>query len=143
MKYPTRRIRRVGLVAFLLVMAATAGILFFARPLIASDDYTLTATINGKPAGAKLLKPFPSGSYYIQLDEPTDRYNWLGVAFGRKSAFRPIGIYHSSFGFHYIHTDQDKGVVLTDRKMEDDWKVEFTSSGVIFSNATIQVALDK
>ena len=143
MKNPARTIRRAGLIAFLLVMASAAGIVFYARPLIASDDYTLTATINGKPARAKLLKPFPLGSYYIQLDEPADRYNWFGVAFGRKSAFSPIGIYSSPFGFHYIHTDQDKGVVLTDGKMEDDWKVDFTSSGVIFRNASIQVELAK
>jgi hypothetical protein len=122
-------------------MAAAVGIVFYARPLIASDDYTLTATINGKPERAKLPKPFPSGSYYIQLDEPTDRYNWFGLAFGR--AFSPIGIYSSPFGFHYIHTDQDKGVVLTDGKMEDYWKVDFTSSGVIFRNASMQIELVK
>lgn len=143
MKNPARIICRAGITAFLLLMAFAAGIVFYARPLIASDDYTLTATINGKPARAKLLKPFPSGSYYIQLDEPADRYKWFGVAFGRKSAFLPIWIYSAPFGFHYIHTDQDKGVVLTDAKMEDDWKVDFTSSGVVFRNASMLIELAK
>ena len=143
MKNPARTIRRLGLIAIFLFVAAAVGILFYARPLFSSDDYKLTATVDGFPAPAKLLRPFPSGSYYIQLDEPTDRYNWFGVAFGRKSAFSPIRIYTSPFGFHYIHADQDKGVVLTDGKMEDDWKVDFTASGVVFHNASIHIDLAK
>lgn len=144
MKNPARTLKRAGLILLLLVVAATVGILAYAHPLISSDDYSVTATIDGAPARAKLLKPFPSGSYYVQLDdEPTGRYNWFGVAFGRKSAFSPVGIYSSSFGFHYIHADQDKGVVLTDGKMEDDWKVDFTGSGVIFQNASIHIELAK
>lgn len=144
MKNPGRTIKRLGLTLLLLVVAATAGILTYARPLFPSDDYLLTATIDGAPARAKLLKPFPSGSYYVQLDDVSvGRYNWFGVAFGRKSAFSPVGIYSSSFGFHYIHADQDKGVVLTDGKMEDDWKVDFTASGVRFENASIRIELAK
>ena len=144
MKKPPRALKKAVLIVLLLVAAVAVGILNYAPPLISSGDYALTATINGTPARAKLLKPFPSGSYYIQLnDEPTGRYEWFGVAFGRKSAFSPVGIYSSPVGFDYIHADQDKGVVLTDGKMEDDWKVDFTGAGVTFQNGSIHVVLAK
>ena len=144
MKIPARTLKRAGLILLFVVLAAVVGILGYARPLISSDDYSLTATIDGAPARAKLLKPFPSGSYYVLLDDvPTGPYKWFGVAFGRKSAFSPVGIYSSSLGFHYIHADQDNGVVLTDGKMEDDWKVDFKGSGVVFQNATIHIELSK
>lgn len=139
-----RTLVKVGLMLLFLSVAAVGIVLTLARPLFPSNDYSLTATIDGAPVRAKLLKPFPLGSYYIQIDDDSvAQYKWFGVAFGRRSAFVPVGVYSSLIGFHYIHTDQDKGVVLTDGKVDDGWKVDFAGSGVRFENASIRIELTK
>jgi hypothetical protein len=137
-------VRRFAILVVLLVVLALGGALLLVRPLLKSDDYSLVASIDGSPAEAQLLEPFPWGPYYINLaTEPTKRYNWFGVAFGRESVFIPIGIYRSRNGWPYIHADQAKGVRLTDGKVEDNWTVDFTDGGVTFSNASIHVELHK
>ena len=127
MKTRSAGLKKATLVLPLLAVVGVVGILSLARPLLPSNEYLVTATVDGSPVDANLLKPFPSGSYYIQLDtDPTKHLNWFGIAFGRKSAFRPVTIYSSRLGFDYMHTDQGKGVNLTDGKMEDNWTVDFT-----------------
>ena len=144
MKIRSRALRRVSIILLSIVLLAVFVLLFLARPLIPSNDYNVTAFVEGQPVDAQLLKPFPLGSYYVKLSGvPHQTLNWFGVAFGRKSAFSPVGIYTSTLGFDYIHADQDKGVVLTDGKMEDNWTVDFTGSGVRFQNSSTQVNLTK
>jgi len=144
MKIKSKALKRAVIVLLLLALVSAVGILTLARPLLPSDDYQVTAVVNGSSVDAQLLKPFPFGSYYVKLGDVPDRtLNWFGVAFGRKSAFSPVGIYSSRFGFDYMHADQDKGVVLTDGKMEDNWTVEFTDSGVRFQNSSTLVSLTK
>jgi hypothetical protein len=145
MRNPARKIIGTAVcLGGLLGLAAPLAVLSYVRPLIPADDYALRVTVEGAPARATLLKPFPSGAYYIRLDDEfEDRYGWFGVAFERKAAFSPVGVYSSRGGFHYVHADQDTGVHLTDMKMDDEWVVEFTGAGVIFENASIRVELMK
>jgi hypothetical protein len=76
-------------------------------------------------------------------DAHPERYNWIGVAFSRESVFSPIALYTGWLGLPYIHTDQAKGVRLTDGKIEDDWDVSFTDAGVHFSNGSLDVSLTR
>jgi hypothetical protein len=103
----------------------------------------VNATLDGKPIHAELLRP-PAipGTFYIKLpDAQPERYNWFGVAFPRKSVFTPIALYAGLGDRPYIHTDQAKGVRLTDGKIEDDWDVSFTADGVHFTNGSLDVSL--
>ena len=144
MKTRSAALKKATLVLLLLAVVGVVGVLSLARPLLPSDDYLVTATVDGSPVDAKLLKPFPFGSYYIHLDTRSPRQlDWFGVAFSRKSAFCPVGIYTSKLGFNYMHVDQDKGVNLTDGKMEDNWRVDFTATGVTFQNTSTSVSLTR
>jgi len=140
----SKAVRRVTFAILLIgVFAVFIGFSLF-RPLLRSNDYTVTATVDGIGVDATLLQAFPSGPYYIHLDgNSANRLNWFGVAFGRTSVFAPISIRSSSLGFNYIHADQDKGIVLTDGKLEDDWSVDFFASGVTFWNSSTRVLLAK
>jgi hypothetical protein len=134
----------IAILIALLVVLAVGGALLLVRPLLKSDDYSLVASIDGSPVEAQLLEPFPWGPYYVHLPtEPSKRYNWFGVAVGRKSVFIPVAIYRSPYRRPYIHADQAKGVMLTDGKVEDHWTVDFTDGGVTFTNASIHVELHK
>ena len=139
-----RIIKRITLLVVLIVLIC-AACLFYAQPLLASRAYVVTATLDGKPLQAELLRP-PAipGTFYIRLPEAQpDRYNWFGVAFPRKSVFSPIALYTGWGGLPYIHTDQAKGVRLTDGKIEDKWDVSFTAGGVQFSNGSLAVSLTR
>jgi hypothetical protein len=134
--------KRLILLVVLIALIAVAC-LFLAQPLLPSRAYIVTATLDGKPIPAELLRP-PAipGTFYIRLPEAQPKqYNWFGVAFSRESVFSPIALYTGWHGLPYIHTDQAKGVRLTDGKMEDDWDVSFTASGVRFSNGSLDVSL--
>ena len=142
MKTISRPIKIAAVIIVSLLVIAAVGFFSIVRPLLPSDDYSLTAMVDGSPVEANLFKAFPSGSYYVHLvDTPNERHNWFGVAFGRKSVFVPVGLYTSPWGSPYIHSDQDKGVVVTDGKMEDNWKVAFTDSGVTFNNDSNRIQL--
>lgn len=133
----------LALTVTLLGVAVLALGLLFARPLLSSSAYTVTATLDGHPIKAELFHPpFKSGLYYVHLPEAQpNRYHWFGVAFSRQSVFSPIALYNGWLGIRYIHTDQAHGVSLTDSKIEDQWKVSFPSGGVQFSNASLTVTL--
>jgi hypothetical protein len=139
--------RMIKRVALLLAFSSLIGgaCLFYAQPLLASRAYVVTATLDGKPIQAELLRP-PAipGTFYIRLPEaPPEHGSWFGIAFSRKSVFSPVALDAGWRGFPYIHTDQAKGVSLTDPKMEDDWVVSFPASGVRFSNGSLEVSLTK
>ncbi len=119
MKRTTKRL--ILLVALSALIAVAC--LFFAQPLFPSRAYVVTATIDGKPIPAELLRP-PAipGTFYIRLPEAQPRqYRWFGIAFPRKSVFSPIALYTGWRGLPYIHTDQAKGVRLTSGKIDDQW----------------------
>ena len=142
MKNLVRRIKISAITVVALLLIAAIGLFMLVRPLLPSDSYSVTATFDGSPVDAELYKLFPFGSYYIHLTGyPAALHNWFGVAFGRESVFIPIGLRKSPWGFNYIHSDQDKGVVLTSGKMEDNWKIEFKDSGVIFQNDSTRIEL--
>lgn len=129
------------------LLAAGVGMLVISslfRPLLRSNDYQVTAAVDDVRVDATLLEVFPSGSYYVLFDDnPAPLFNQFGVAFKRASAFVPISLRRSKLGFHYIHADQDKGIALTDGKLEDDWVVDFTTSGVTFKNASTEISLSR
>lgn len=130
-------------VALFLFIAFVA--LSYAQPLLPSRAYTVTATLDGAPIRAELLRP-PAilGTYYLHLPAAQpQRYSWFGIAFSRQSVFSPVALYLTSGGAPCIHTDQAKGVRLTDAKIEDQWTVAFTSDGVQFSNASLAITLKR
>jgi hypothetical protein len=139
MKRLTKRV--ILLVAFFALLAAAC--LFFAQPLLSSRAYVVTATLDGKPIQAELLRPLAiPGTFYVRLpDAQPQRYRWFGIAFPRESVFSPIALYTGWRDLPYIHTDQAKGVRLTDGKIEDQWDVAFTAGGVQFSNGSLAVSL--
>jgi hypothetical protein len=144
MKTKSKALKIAGVVLLMLAFIGLFGLVFLARPLLPSNDYDVSATVDGTTVDAKLLKPFPFGSYYIHIDTKSPRQlNWFGVAFGRKSVFSPVGIYTSRLGFNYMHADQDKGGTLTSGKMEDNWTVDFTAGGTTFQNSSTAVRLTK
>ena len=137
-----RLIKRVILLTALFALIA-AACLFFAQPLLPSRAYVVTATLDGKPIQAELLRP-PAipGTFYVRLpDALPQRYRWFGIALPRESIFSPIVLYTGWSDLPYIHTDQAKGVRLTDSKIEDQWDVAFTAGGVQFSNGPLAVSL--
>lgn len=139
-----RLTKRIILVValFALIFAAC---LFYAQPLLSSRNYMVTATLEGDPILAELLRP-PAipGTFYVHLPEAQPlRYRWFGIAFPRESVFSPIALYRGWGELPYIHTDQAKGVRLTDGKIGDQWDVVFTASGVHFSNGKLAVSLTK
>ncbi len=140
---PMKRLaKRVILLTALFALLTTAG-LFFAQPLLSSQAYVVTATLDGKPIHAELLRP-PAipGTFYVRLpDALPQRYRWFGIAFPRESVFSPIALYTGWRDIPYIHTDQAKGVRLTDGKIDDQWDVAFTADGVQFSNGSLAVSL--
>lgn len=145
MTKPMKRLanRVIWLVALFALIAAAC--LFFAQPLLSSRAYVVTATLNGKPVQAELLRP-PAipGTFYVRLpDAEPQRYRWFGIAFPRESVFSPIALYTGWRDHPYIHTDQAKGVRLTDGKIEDHWDVAFTVDGVQFSNGSLVVSLTR
>lgn len=139
-----RRIKRIALIAALLGVAAFVC-LSFAQPLLPSRAYGVVATLDGTPIRAELLHPpFIPGTYYVHLPEAQpQRYRWFGVAFSRQSVFSPVALYTGWRDSPYIHTDQAKGVRLTDGKIEDHWTVTFTSGGVQCANASLSISLTK
>lgn len=139
-----RNIKRVILIVTLFAFIA-AACLFFAQPLLSSRAYVVTATLDGKSIQAELLRP-PAipGTFYVRLpDALPQRYRWFGIAFPRESVFSPIALYTGWRDLPYIHTDQAKGVRLTDGKIEDQWDVAFTADGVQFSNGSLAVSLTR
>ena len=137
-----RNLKRVLWIVALFTLLSGAC-LFFAQPLLSSRAYVVTATLDGKPIQAELLRP-PAipGTFYVRLpDAQPQRYRWFGIAFSRESVFSPIGLYTGWHDLPYIHTDQAKGVRLTDSKIEDQWDVAFTGGGVRFSNGSLTVSL--
>jgi hypothetical protein len=134
--------KRLILLVVLFALIAVAG-LFYAQPLLPSRAYTVTATLDGKRIPAELLRP-PAipGTFYIRLPQAQPRqHNWFGIAFPRESVFSPIALYTGWRGLPYIHTDQAKGVRLTDGKIDEQWQVTFTTAGVRFFNGSLDVSL--
>lgn len=145
MKNPMKRITKLSVLLATLFALIAGACLFFAQPLLPSRAYVVTATLDGKPIQAKLLRP-PAipGTFYLRLpDAQPQRYRWFGIAFSRESVFSPIALYTGWRGLPYIHTDQAKGVRLTDGKIDDHWHVVFTTDGVRFSNGSLDVSLNK
>lgn len=143
MTKPMKRLtKRVILLVALFALIA-AACLFFAQPLLSSRAYVVTATLDGKPIQADLLRPpVIPGTFYVRLPEAQpQRYRWFGIAFPRESVFSPVALYTGWRGLPYIHTDQAKGVRLTDGMIEDQWDVSFTARGVQFSNGSLAVSL--
>jgi len=139
-----RNLKRVLWIVALFALLSGAC-LFFAQPLLSSRAYVVTATLDGKPIQAELLRP-PAipGTFYVRLpDAQPQRYRWFGIAFPRESVFSPIALYTGWRDLPYIHTDQAKGVRLTDGKIEDQWDVAFTGGGVRFSNGSLAVSLTR
>lgn len=139
-----RTIKCIALIAALLAVAALVC-LSAAQPLLSSRAYIVTATLDGAPIRAELLRPaFIPGTYYLHLpDAQPQRYSWVGIAFSRQSVFSPVAVYTGWAGIPYIHTDEAKGVRLTSGKFEDHWSVVFHPSGVQFSNASLSISLTK
>jgi hypothetical protein len=138
-----KRIAKRLILLVVLFALITVASLFLAQPLLPSRAYVVTATLDGKPIPAELLRP-PAipGTFYIRLPEAQPRqYHWFGIAFSRKSVFSPIAIYTGWRGLPYIHTDQAKGVCLTSGKIDDQWQVTFTSGGVRFFNGSLDLSL--
>ena len=105
-----------------LIALICAACLLYAQPLLSSQAYVVSARLDGKPIETELLRP-PAipGTFYIRVpDAQPERYKWFGVAFVLKSVFSPVALYTALGGLPYIHTDQAKGVCLTDVKIEDD-----------------------
>ena len=139
-----RNLKRVILLVAVIALIA-AACLFFAQPLLSSRAYVVTATLDGKPIQAELLRP-PAipGTFYVRLpDAQPQRYRWFGIAFPCGSVFSPTALYTGWRDLPYIHTDQAKGVRLTDGKIEDHWDVSFTVGGVEFSNGSLAVSLTR
>ena len=139
-----RNLKRVLWIVALFALLSGAC-LFFAQPLLSSRAYVVTATLDGKPIQAELLRP-PAipGTFYVHLpDAQPQRYRWFGIAFPRESVFSPIALYAGWRDLPYIHTDQAKGVRLTDGKIEDQWDVTFTRGSVRFSNGSLAVSLTR
>jgi hypothetical protein len=139
-----RNLKRVLWIVALFALLSGAC-LFFAQPLLSSRAYVVTATLDGKPIQAELLRP-PAipGTFYVRLpDAQPQRYRWFGIAFPRESVFSPIALYTGWRDLPYIHTDQAKGIRLTDGKIEDQWDVAFTGGGVRFSNGSLAVSLTR
>jgi hypothetical protein len=137
-----RNIIRVILIVTLFAPIA-AACLFLAQPLLSSRAYVVTAKLNGKPIQVELLRP-PAipGTFYVHIpNAQPQRYRWFGIAFPRESVFSPIALYTVWRDLPYIHTDQAKGVRLTDGKIEDQWDIAFTDGGVRFSNGSLAVSL--
>ncbi len=142
---PMKRLTKHAILLVALFALIAAACLFFAQPLVSSRAYVVTATLDGKPIQAELLRP-PAipGTFYVRLpDAQPQRYRWFGIAFPRESVFRPIALYKGWRDLPYIHTDQAKGVRLTDGKIEDQWDVIFTAGGVQFSNGSLAVSLTR
>jgi hypothetical protein len=140
-----KRITKLSVLLATLSALIAGACLFFAQLLLPSRAYVVTATLDGKPIQAKLLRP-PAiqGTFYLHLpDGQPQRYRWIGIAFSRESVFSPIAIYTGWRGLPYIHTDQAKGVRLTAGKIDDHWHVAFTIDGVRFSNGSLDVSLNK
>jgi hypothetical protein len=140
-----KRLSKILALVIAVVLIGAAGVLAFAQPLLSSRAHAVTASLNGAPIQAELLRP-PAlpGTYYVHLpDAQPRRYSWFGIAFSRQSVFSPVALYKGWRGLTFIHTDQAKGVCLTDGKIEDHWKVDFTSSGVQFSNGSLSVTLTR
>lgn len=131
--------------AAVLILCVVAAVLLYAQPLLPSRAYAVTATLDGAPIRAELLRPlFIPGTYYLHLpDAQPARYSWFGVSFSRKSVFSPIAVYFGWRGIPFIHADQAKGVRLTGAKIEDHWNVAFASDGVQFSNASLSVTFKR
>lgn len=120
-------------------------VLSFVQPLLPSRAYRVTATLDGAPIRAELLRP-PAipGTYYLRLPvAQADRYSWFGIAFSRQAVFSPLAVYFDWRGTPFIHTDQAKGVRLSDTKIDDHWDVAFTTDGVQFSNASLAITLTR
>lgn len=79
---------------------------------------------------------------YVRLPVLADtRYLWFLVDLRRGFVSSPLSLYHHSYGFDYIHSDQAFGVRLTDAKIEDHWTVSFQPDVVTFSNESIHVTV--
>ena len=137
-----RTVKYLAPIAVLFALAVFVC-LYFMQPLISSQAYTASATLDGAPTRVELFHPpFIPGTYYLHLpDAQPQRYRWLGVAFSRQSVFSPVAVHTGWCSLGYIHSDQAKGVRLTDGKIEDHWSVAFTSAGVQFSNGSLSISL--
>jgi hypothetical protein len=140
-----RAFQGILVVSIVLLALLAVAWLSYAPPLLGSNDYVTTATLNGRHIEASLLQPlFMSGIYYIHIPEADPRhYRWFGVAFPRKAAFSPVALYTGWRGIKYIHRDQAKGVNLLFGKIEDHWTVDFSGDGVRFTNGSLAVTLAK
>ena len=135
--------KNTALILALLLSGFIAVPLLFLQPLLPSQDYTATATLDGAPIPVEVLKPICiPGRYYLHLPKSGSwRYHWFGLSFSAKSVVSPF-IYIGWRGIPYIHNDQ-WGIGLTNAKIEDHWEVNFTPDGVQFSNASLSITLKR
>ena len=138
-----KRITKYSFIAMTLFVILVWACLGIVQPLVSSSAYVVTASLDGEPIRANLLRPLAMpGTFYIHLpDAKPARYCWFGIAYTRKSVFSPVALYKGWNDMPYIHTDQAKGVRLDTSKIEDNWKVSFASGGVHFSNGSLDVTV--
>jgi hypothetical protein len=96
-------------------------------------------------SGAELFRPvgFPS-RYFISIPrqpQPDLDYRWFMVDFDGRFAAHPSFGTTCPFGSPCLDRGRAFGLLLTDPKLEDHWKVDFTSNGVEFSNGTLTIGL--
>ena len=129
-----------------IVAAVALSLLWYAPPLRKSSDYSVTYSVSGKSySDGQLFRPFGIPSrYYISIPTPSaPLYHWFVVDFSLRVAAHPQFGVTCPCGSPCVHRDQSLGLLLTDAKTEDHWRVSFTSDGVQFSNGTMSVSLTK
>ena len=133
--------------AFVAVAVAIAlGLLWYAPPLRLSSDFSVSYTVSGQAhSDAQLFRPVGIWSrYYILVPSPpAPQYRWFVVDFSRSVAAIPLFGVTCPYGSPCVHRDQALGILLTDAKTEDHWRVSVTPDDVQFSNADMSVHLTK
>ena len=135
-----------GVLLAAVVAAIALWLLWYAPPLRKSSDYSVTYSVSGKTySDAQLFRPIGIPSrYYISIpSNSAPNYPWFAVDFPLGIVALPGFGVTCPCGSPCVHRDQPVGVLLTDGKVEDHWRVSFTSDGVHFSNGTMSVSLTK
>jgi hypothetical protein len=138
-----RLILIVGLTLFILFLGLLTAL---RRPLLPSRQFVATYSIDGfVHKDAEIFTPlFMRRLYYIRLPALAGtRYEFFLADFRRHVVSKPHRPRMTPLGFRTIHSDQPFGIDLLFPKIEDTWTVSFDSSGVAFSNNTIDVKLTK
>ncbi|MBK1835641.1 hypothetical protein [Roseibacillus ishigakijimensis] len=137
-------IKRISVIAFTVVaLVLIYGLHSNRRPFKSTDDYKVTASINGETVEADVFKPVGMNDvYYVRIDGASDsRYPWIVFSPNRQTVAAPIGVYRSWIGYTYTHADQGFGVLLTDAKLEDDWTVSYDDHRIDLTNTEYQIQI--